>query len=850
MNILGLAFVRRAVTFFRSSRYVAMMAWLVVPSSLARAQDTTPATPTARAIRASTPITLDGHDRESVWRTAPITDDFTQFVPVEAGPARFRTAFQVAYDDRAVYVFLRMYDPRPDSLVSLLSRRDVRTPSEWIKVVIDGFHDRRSGMQFMVNPAGVKRDANISNDVQEDGSWDSVWDVAVQTDSLGWTAEYAIPFSQLRYTPAEELVFGFGIWRDVARYGERDAWPTYRGSMQTFASQLGDLVGITGVGSARRIEVMPYAVTKNVTEQQIGGDWRHPQQQTVGLDLKAGLGPNVTLDATINPDFGQVEADPAVLNLSAFEIRFEERRPFFLEGGSLFRCGGPCEGIFYSRRLGRTPQLRRSVRDPVFSRIEGAAKITGRLESGAQFGLVAVSSAKERGEDGRTIEPRTATLVGRFVQDFREGRSQIGTMITSMIRDLDDDSEPFLRRDASTLLLQGYHRFAERWELMGYTGRSVVRGSEAAMRRTQLTSVHYAQRPGNEFTYDSTRTLMDGGVHSLTLRRYAGRVRWETVTRYAEPGTELNDLGFVVLVNDAMVRNQLSLVTVRPSSWYRRGHASLNAEQHWTTGGLPTGSSAALRTSAELTNFWGVDVYLTTWNLGATRCLTCARGGPALRMSPSRLLTFGVEGDNRRALRPAFGVELAAGDEDRSWRAAGQVGVVGRIGTQTSLELTTGFERRVDDLQHYANYGDVLSDTTHYTVARLAQSTMTITTRFNVTLTPAVSLQVYAQPFISSGEFTDRREIVAPDAPRYADRFRPYGGTTGAVSAFTSRQFNSNIVLRWEYRLGSQLFLVWQQGRGDGSAPGPFAPRQDLGRLFAAHPNNTILLKFSYWMNP
>jgi hypothetical protein len=705
-------------------------------------------------------------------------------------------------------------------------------------------------MQFMVNPAGVKRDANISNDVQEDGSWDSVWDVAVQTDSLGWTAEYAIPFSQLRYTPAEELVFGFGIWRDIARYGERDAWPTYRGSMQTFASQLGDLVGIRGVGSARRIEVMPYAVTKNVTEPQVGGGWRHPQQQTVGLDLKAGLGPNVTLDATINPDFGQVEADPAVLNLSAFEIRFEERRPFFLEGGNLFRCGGPCEGIFYTRRLGRTPQLRRSVRDPLFSRIEGAAKITGRLESGAQFGLVAVSSAKESGEDGRTIEPRTATLVGRFVQDFREGRSQIGTMLTSMIRDLDDDTESFLRRDASTLLLQGYHRFAERWELSGYTGRSVVRGSEAAMRRTQLTSVHYAQRPGNEFTYDSTRTLMDGGVHSLSLRRYAGRVRWETITRYAEPGTELNDLGFVTLVNDVMLRNQLSFASVQPSSWYRRGNLSVNAEQHWTTGGLPTGSSVALFGRAELLNFWGVELYYTTWNLGATRCITCARGGPALRMSPSHLISFEFEGDMRRPLQPTLDVQFARGDDDRSWQSSAQVGLIGRIGTRTSIEVGTGYERKVDDSQHFANYGDVLSDTTHYTVARLAQSTLALTTRFNVTLTPTVSLQVYAQPFISSGEFTDRREIVAPDAPRYADRFRPYGGTAGPVGAFTSRQFNSNVVLRWEYRLGSQLFLVWQQGRGDGSAPGPFAPRQDFGRLFAAHPNNTILLKFSYWMNP
>lgn len=842
------------MTYSRSTRSVALVVALAVSlvPTLGRvhAQEGGTSTPTARAVRTTTPITLDGHDREAVWRTAPVTDDFKQFVPVEAGPARFRTTFQVAYDDRAVYVFLRMYDPRPDSLVSLLSRRDVRTPSEWIKVVIDGFHDRRSGMQFMVNPAGVKRDANISNDVQEDGSWDAVWDVAVQVDSLGWTAEYAIPFSQLRYTPAEELVFGFGIWRDIARYGERDAWPTYRGSMQTFASQLGDLVGITGVGSARRIEVMPYAVTKNVTEPQIGGGWRHPQQQTVGLDLKAGLGPNVTLDATINPDFGQVEADPAVINLSAFEIRFEERRPFFLEGGSLFRCGGPCEGIFYSRRLGRTPQLRRSVRDPVFSRIEGAAKITGRLESGAQFGLVAVSSAKEAGEDGRTIEPRTATLVGRFVQDFREGRSQIGTMVTSMIRDLDDDTKPFLRRDASTLLLQGYHRFAERWEVSGYTGRSVVRGSEAAMRRTQLTSVHYAQRPRNEFTYDSTRTLMDGGVHSMSLRRYAGRVRWETITRYAEPGTELNDLGFVVLVNDMMLRNQLSVVSVKPSSWYRRGNLSVNAEQHWTTGGLPTGSSATLRGSGELENFWGIEFAYTAWNLGATRCITCARGGPALRMSPTQQVTVGIGGDQRKALRPTMGAEFARGDDDRSWRAAGQVGLFGRIGTRTSIEMSTGYERRVDDTQHYANYGAVFSDTTHFTVARLEQSTMVITTRLNVTLTPTVSLQLYAQPFLSAGAFTDWREIIAPDARRYVDRYQPYGPTAGSVGAFTSRQFNSNVVLRWEYRLGSQLFLVWQQGRGDGSAAGPFAPRQDLGRLFAAHPDNTVLLKFSYWMNP
>jgi hypothetical protein len=359
---------------------------LSMPAAIA-AQTTirTTGTPvaTARAVRTVGAIKLDGRDADAVWRTAPVTDEFRQFAPGEAEPARFRTAFQVAYDDRTLYVFIRAYDPRPDSIVALLSRRDVRTPSEWLKVVVDGFHDRRTGLQFMVNPAGVKRDANIYSDVQEDNAWDGVWDVAVQTDAQGWSAEFAIPFSQLRFTPGEELTFGFGVWRDVARYGERDAWPVYRSSLGTFASQLGDLVGITGIGRNRRLEVMPYSVTKNVTQQTATG-WSHPMQQTFGLDLKAGLTSNITVDATINPDFGQVEADPAVLNLSAFEVRFEERRPFFQEGQSLFRCGGPCEGIFYTRRMGRPPQLASSPRDPRTSTIQAAAKVTGRFTGGTR----------------------------------------------------------------------------------------------------------------------------------------------------------------------------------------------------------------------------------------------------------------------------------------------------------------------------------------------------------------------------------------------------------------------------------------------------------------------------------
>lgn len=820
---------------------IALTAW---PQALRAQAEQVPA---ARAVRTETPMRLDGRDDETVWRTAPVTDDFRQFTPGEAAPARFRTEFKVAYDDRTLYVFVRAFDPRTDSLVALLSRRDERTPSEWIKIVIDGFRDRRNALQFMVNPAGVKRDATVYSDVQEDNAWDGVWDVAVDVDSTSWTAEYAIPFSQLRFALKDELTFGFGVWRDIARFGERDAWPTYRPSRQTFASQLGDLTGINGLGRNRRLEVMPYVVTKNVTEQR-ASRYAHPQLQSAGLDLKAGLTSNITIDATINPDFGQVEADPAILNLSAFEVRFDERRPFFQEGGSLFRCNGPCEGIFYTRRVGRTPQLRGAPSDPRSTTIDAAAKVTGRFSTGTQFGLVAVASAEERGASGQTIEPRTRTLVGRLVQDFRGGRSQFGTMITALTRDLDAQTEPFLRRDAYTLLLQGFHRFADRWEFSGYSGRSLARGTEAAIARTQLSSVHFHQRPDSDEPYDPTRTSMVGGVTSMSIRRYSGRVRWETMTRYAEPNTELNDLGLVTLINDAQIRNQLSLVSLRPTTWYRRANAVLSSENHWTTGGLATGFTMQAHAAAELANFWSTSITYAASQLGAQHCVSCARGGPALRVSPYHRVSVTFDGDIRKRLIPGLDFRLATGDEGRSWAAQVSTGVLGRIGTRTSIELQGSYERRADDTQWVTNFGSTLTDTAHFTFAALGQTIMAITARANVTLTPQLSLQLYAQPFIASGAFRDWREMVDPRAARYEDRYAPYG--TGNPPGFNSKQFNSNLVMRWEYRPGSVMFLVWQQGRANNADPGSFEASRDLRSLFSAHPDNTLLLKMSYWLNP
>ncbi|MCC6319070.1 MAG: carbohydrate binding family 9 domain-containing protein [Gemmatimonadaceae bacterium] len=831
---------------------------LVLPAAPTRAQAPAgarlrlpPASTATRGIvvRAQRPLLIDGRDDDEVWRSAPVMDQFRQFTPAEDADPSFRTEIRAAWDDRYLYVVVRAFDPHPDSIVRLLSRRDVRTNSDQIKVLIDGYQDRRNGIQLMLNPAGVKRDASIYGDYVEDMTWDGIWDGAARVDSLGWVAEFAIPFGQIRFNPGQ-TAFGFGVWRDIARLSERVAWPAYRQSSQTLASQLGTLEGFERIRRGSRLELLPYTVTRNVTEAKAEG-WSHPQQIAGGLDVKLGLGSNLTMDATVNPDFGQVEVDPAVLNLTAFEIRFEERRPFFQEGVGLFRCGGPCEGIFYTRRIGRAPQLRTSSSGSGATTILGAAKLTGRLGKGVSIGVVEAVTRREVGADGETIEPRTNYLVLRALKEARQGRSAFGVMATALNRDLEPATDPFLRRDAYTLVAQGYHRFArEKWEAMLYTGRNVVHGSAQAIARTQLSPTHAYQRPDHEERYDPTRTSLGGSVIGGSLAKLVGAVRYNTFLRAAGPGLEANDMGFVPVVNDVSFRQNLSYQTLRPGAFYRRTFSQLSTEQHWTTGGLPAGSSVSAHASAEFLNFWGGAITWRVADIGASHCVACARGGPAIRQSIKQELDVNLSGDARRAVVPGVEVGLRRGDGGRShgWSAGTSLEV--RLASRFSMSVAPNYEHRTDDQQWIRNYGALLADSTHFTFARLDQRTLMFTARANWTMSPNLSFQLYGQPFVSSGAFEDWREVADARAPTYAERYRSYGG--GAIpEGFNVKQFNSNAVMRWEYRPGSTLFVVWQQGRRqDGHNAGTFEFARDYRDLFRAHPDNTLLVKVSWWLNP
>jgi len=834
------------------------------PSAVGAAA-TTPVTPerlrVAQAARTNVAPEIDGRPGDAAWRDAPVIHEFLEYEPNTGATPRFRTEIRILYDDRYLYIQGRMFDPAPDSMISLLSRRDVRTESEQLKLVIDSYHDRRTAYQFILNPAGVKRDFYVYNDNVEDPTWDAVWDGHASTDSLGWTAEFRIPFSQMRFADLESHTFGMLIVRDIARTRQRLSWPLLRRDRQGYISQGGDIEGIGRLPQPRRLEIVPYSVSKNITRPEGPGSWSHPFQQTIGADVKYGISSNLTLDATLNPDFGQVEADPAVLNLTAFEQFFEERRPFFLEGAGIFdfrtSCGDideECRGLFYSRRIGRAPQLGGRYfdpRNPTTSRILGAGKLSGRFANGLSVGVLNAVSAEETGSLGRTIEPQTNYTVARALQELSGGQGGIGFMLTNVNRSLDADTREFLRRDATSGGIDFRHRFFQNnYELHSYLAQSLVRGSAAAIAATQRDGVHRYQRRDDAIAFDPTRTSLGGDAQRVSFSKFGGGItRFQTLYERFSPGFETNDLGFQSRADQQTFRNWFALQFQQPTRYYRRAFINFNYQQRWSTEGLRTDLGFNTNSHLELPNTHWLHFGVSGQPSGSYDDRG-ARGGPAFRRAATVDGFVGWEGDRRKAYTPTFFMGTWRGDE---WRSRGywlNPSFQFRVSSRFSASLSGNVEYGLNDTQWLTNVGDVASDTAHVTFAELEQWTVGITSRLNFTATPNLSVQLYAQPFVSVGDFREWKELGDPRSRDYDARFIPYGGGADP-GGFNFKQLRTNTVVRWEYRPGSILFFVWQQGR-DRELDGPteFAFRRDMGDLFDLHPNNTFLIKASYWFNP
>ena len=842
----------------------------LVAAALSIAQQPTPdrqvspTTSSATAVRAEHAPVIDGRDSDPVWQTAPRYSEFRQFQPkVDIDPS-FKTEFRVAYDDRNLYVFVRMFDPHPDSIMHALSRRDVRGPSDQIKLLIDSYNDKRSGYELAVNPDGVKRDFSMSNDGNEDGSWNGIWDVATTVDALGWTAEFRIPLSQMRYSRRATNVFGFGIWRDIERYAERDSWPLWSPNNPGLVSQLGQLNGLVGITTERRVEVTPYTVTKNVQRVMSTGGYARDQKITGGGDLKLGITPNVTLDATLNPDFGQVEADPSVVNLTAFETFFSERRPFFVEGTGLYRFELNCyivvdcrtnEGLFYSRRIGRSPALRGLYGDektPTSTAIAAATKLTGRTRGGLSFGALDAVTPDVNGLNRRTVEPLTNFALLRAQQDLRGGDADISLIATAVSRSVDEWTDPFMHRAAYAGGATFRNRFGKRnYEVAGHFAVSHVVGTPQAILLTQTNAVHYYQQPNDRLQVDPTRTSLDGYDAQLKLGKYSGGItRFETSVVRQSAGFDVNDLGYLRRADRMDWSTWAALSFQNAKGIYRWAQVNGNHWETWNTSGTRLSNAMNFNGHMGLRNNWDVHLGGTLAALSESYCDRCTRGGPALRESRGFFPWGGVNTDSRRTVSGGSWFNLWFTDEGHSSGVNINPYVKFIVSQRLQVNVGPSFSTDHNDNQWFGNFTDA-ANVTHYSFAHLEQRTNSMGARVNYTATPNLTFELYGQPFVTTGTYSNIRELSAtPQAAAYDARFQPYTPPAGSDTAFKVTELRTNSVVRWEYRPGSTLFVVWQHGRqGFTNNALRQSWSQDYRELLDLHPDNTFLVKLAYWLS-
>ncbi|MEP6835579.1 MAG: DUF5916 domain-containing protein [Gemmatimonas sp.] len=816
------------------------------------------------ATKTTQALKIDGKNEEAVWKAAPVTSSFRQFEPhVDANPA-FRTEFQVAFDTHNLYAFVRMRDPHPDSILHALSRRDVRGPSDQIKLIIDSYDDKRTGFEFAVNPDGVKRDFSISDDGNENDSWNGVWDVATSVDAEGWTAEFRIPLSQLRYGGGDKHTFGFGVWRDIERLAEREAWPAYSPTKSGLASQLGRLDGIDGISTARRVELTPYIVAKNLQRTPQPNTYERNQQFTAGADLKLGITPNITLDATMNPDFGQVEADPAVLNLTAFETFQSERRPFFVAGTGLYQFQLNCyivvdcstnEGLFYSRRIGRSPSLRGRYGDALTATstpIALATKLTGRTGSGLSFGLLDAVTQEVQGVSKQMVEPQTNYAVLRGQQDFRGAEAGLSLIGTAVNRSLDTLSDPYLNKSAFALGTSFRNRFHNKqYEIAGSATASQINGTPQAILIAQRSPVHYFQQPGDDYTVDTTRTSLSGHAEQLKFGKYSGGItRFETSIVRQSAGFEVNDIGFLRRADFVNWSTWGALSFRNARGIYRWAQVNGNHWEAWTTSGKRTDNAVNFNGHMGLKNSWDVHLGGTYAGITPTYCDRCTRGGPLLRRSATFAPWGGFNSDSRKSIAGGLWVNLSRSDERKSASSSFSPYLTFRMSTRFQANIGPNISFDKYAAQWYGNFTDAAS-VTHYSFAKLNQRTVSMSTRLNYTATPTLTFEFYGQPFVASAKYSNVREISAtPEAARFDDRYQSFVAPAGTPTMQKFTQLRTNSVARWEFRPGSTLFVVWAHGRTDDTNRNPDQSwARDYRDLFALHPDNTFLVKMAYWLN-
>jgi hypothetical protein len=821
--------------------------------------------PVAGAVRATSPIHLDGKLDDAAWAAATPVTTFTQVDPEEGQPVSEATEARILYDDDALYVGMRLHDRGRVS--SRLGRRDMNLEdSDWAAVVLDSYHDHRTAYRFDVNPSGVRRDA-LQGDVGNDVTWDAVWDAASSRDAEGWSVEFRIPFSQLRFSPAAEQTWGLQLERLIGRRNEFAVFSFTPKAQRAGVARYGHLTGLRDIRPGRRLEVLPYTVLRaDYTDPGLNPYREDGEYGTqVGADVKYRVTSDLTLDATINPDFGQVEQDPANVNLTAFETLFNEKRPFFVEGAEIFRFGPgrlPTGGeLFYTRRIGgRASTLAPAtpVADvPTDARILAAAKLSGKTASGWSIGVLEAVTRREEARfrldgglnDDMVVEPYTNYFVGRLRRDMRAGQTAVGGIVTAVNRSLETDAlRQSLHSGGYTAGLDFRHEFSDRaWELTGWVSGSHVRGDSLALLRTQQRSHRYFQRLDADYVdVDSGATSLTGMAAAVALERRAGRHwRGRLGMGTLSPGFETNDMGYQRRGDRIDVTGNLTYVENTPGPVFRYWEGILDQVVEHSYGSYLVQNTTYLTGFAQTRNYWTLLLGLTRSAEATDDRLT--RGGVLARRPQAGSINAQVTSDGRK---PVVGqANLYYWDEEGAgWNSNGGATLNFRPSPRWNLSVGPTWSRFVSPAQFLGASADASAVDTRgvrFYFVDLDQTTVTLDTRFNYTFNPRLSFETFLQPFVSTVAFGDTRTL----AESRTFRFNP--STQEAPGDFTFRSLRGNALLRWEWRRGSTLFLAWQQVREGLELDNA---RLDLGHeraeIFRNRPDNVFVIKVNYWLNP
>lgn len=833
-------------------------------------------------------IHVDGLDDEPAWKNIPECGDFVQQKPYQQKPPTCETGFRILYDEEFLYFFIRAYDDQPQEIVRRLARRDDIT-GDWVGFMLDSYNDGLTSFFFAVNAAGVKMDglqSDNSGNGDPDFTWDAIWDTKVKTDARGWTAEIRIPLSQLRFDEkSRDKGWGLNVFRNIHRLDEFSMWQFIARDAPGWVRFFGRLKGLEQIKAVPQIEVMPYLAAKTESYQKEEGNpfkTGKDNNLNAGIDGKISLSSNLILDYTINPDFGQVEADPSVVNLTAFETYFEEKRPFFIEGRNILDYkitpgDGDLSGdnLFYSRRIGRQPRYYPDgdyVKMPQATPILSAFKLTGKSAKGWSVGVLesmtgrSYAKVANDGVESKLSEPFSNFFVARVQKDLRGGATQLGGIFTNTLRDLSAGNPSQLPETATTGAFDFSHAWNNRTWYINVKGIfSHVTGEAEAITAVQRSPVHNFQRPdASHLSVDSTLTRLTGHGGLINFGR-GGNSHWSftTFVSWRSPGLELNDVGYQRLADDI---TQVIWVGYRywdPIFIFRSFGLNFNQWSGWDFGGKNKFKGGNLNGWADFKNFWGIGFGFNVDGGGRDNFML--RGGPSVKVPGGYSIWASLGTDSRKNWRINLNGNIYHSPYGHNQFKQIRLGLRYQPIPAVSFGVFPRYSLSEDNLQYIstAQFGQE----ERYVLGHIKQKTAALEFRFNLNITPDMTLQYYGQPFISSGTYSRFKRITQPQAERYEDRFTEFDPSqlslledeykvdenrdgfvdyTFDQPDFKALFFLSNLVYRWEFVPGSTLYLVWSHNRADFLVDGNFSLGDDMESLFDVYPHNVFMLKISY----